>query len=606
MSQARSKKSSGPRRKQPGTRLLKLFTACFLLLFALAIGRLFTVQILRAKTLTQQAENQRTAEVVTPAQRGTIYDRQGNVLAKSVQVYNISVDPTVIGPKHTVARRLAQAFGGTEETYYTLLLRKTHYALLAKGVDPSAVTTFQKSANFASDDSTQTRSVKRSLQSLSFALDYKRVYPAGTVASQVVGFVNAEGKGVAGIEMQYNDVLQGTQGVSFSERDQAGNPIPAGIQKTITPKPGHDIILTIDSQISYYAQLKLDETVASHEATTGAVVVMDPRSGEVYAACSSPTFDPNDLKNTTNAAIRNRALVDLYEPGSTFKTLTLAGGLQGGYVTPTTSFSVPDNIQIGDHVVRDADPHPTGPMTVAQIIQRSSNVGATRIANTMGVDAFYQTLIDFGLTKDPGIDFPGSAKGYLAPKNSWSKLLLSNASFGQGVSLTPVSLCRCVSAVANGGTLITPHFLADVPSAPGLLPDWKSKGKRILDQNICKEETQILEGVVNQSGTGSTVHIPDYVVAGKSGTGQIAEPGKGYATDKYASSFVGYLPADDPQVLCLVVIFEPQKGGYYGAAVSGPTFADIISYAATQLKIPPTGNGGQNTPSGGAEVPDHD
>jgi len=581
-----------------------VLAGCFLFLFALAIARLVSVQLVQGKTLSQLAENQRITQTVTAAYRGTIYDRQGNVLAKSVLVYDVSADPTLITDKQEAADRLAQAFGGKAATYRSLLDRKDHYCLLAKKVDPSAMAAFNKSILLATDDSVSLAKLKRELQTIAFAQDYKRVYPAGTVASQIVGFVNAEDVGVAGIEMQYNSILSGTPGVSFSERDQAGNPIPSGIQKTIAPKPGHDIILTVDSQIAYYAQQQLDAAVKAHDAASGAVVVMNPKNGEIYAASSSPTFDPNNLQDTTNAAIRNSALVDLYEPGSTFKTVTLAGALQHGTVTPSTQFPVPYSLQIGDHVVRDADAHGDETMTVTDIIRQSSNVGATRIANAMGLGAFYQNLENFGLTTDPGIDFPGSSKGYLAPESSWSKILLSNASFGQGVSLTPISLSRCVSAVANGGTLITPHLLADIPGDPSAVPAWSKKSTRILSDSVSKQSTQILEGVV----TNDKLAVPGYVSAGKSGTAQIAEQGKGYVPNEYASSFIGYLPADDPQLLCLVVIFNPQKNGYFGAAVAGPVYANVLGYAAGQLSIPQTGPANQDTaaPQGQTVTPDRD
>ncbi len=596
---ARKKKASAG--KQPSQLLIKLLTGCFLLLLAVSVARLYSVQIIQGKALAQKAESQRITQTITAAQRGTIYDRQGNVLAKSVLVYDISADPTLITQRAQVADRLAQAFGGKADAYLKLLKRSGRYVVLAKKADPDAVAAFKKSALLATDDDEQTKTLKREMQTLAFAQDYKRVYPAATVASQIVGFINADGKGVAGIEMRYDNILKGMPGVSFSERDQAGNPIPAGVQKTIAPKPGHDIILTVDSEIAYYAQTQLDAAVKAHKAKTGAVVVMDPRTGEIYAAGSSPTFDPNDLKNTTNDAIRNRALVDLFEPGSTFKTVTLAGALQAKTVTPDTPFPVPYSLQIGEHVVKDADQHAEQTMTVTDIIRKSSNVGATRIADKMGADLFYKNLCAFGLDKDPGIDFPGSTKGYLAPQDSWSKILLSNASFGQGVSLTPVSLARCVSAVANGGTLVTPHLLADVPRDKTLVPDWAAQSKQILDASVSQQSTRILEGVV----TKDHLDVPGYTSAGKSGTAQIAEQGKGYVADKYASSFIGYLPADDPQLICLVVVFEPQEKSYYGAVVAGPTYANILGYSAGRLHVAPTASAGQSV-GGTAGGGDHD
>jgi len=584
MSPRRTQQGS-PARKQSSQRLIKLFTGCFLLLLALAVARLFTVQILQAKALAQKGENQRITQLSTAAQRGTIYDRSGNVLAKSVLVYDVSADPTLIHDKTAVAERLRQAFGGTSATYLDLLRRKGHYVVLARKVDTGAAAAFRKSALLAPSDSAQEKKLKEQLQTFAFSQDYKRVYPGATIAAQVVGFVNADGKGVAGIELQYDKILRGTPGVSFSERDQSGNPIPSGIQKTIAPKPGRDIILTVDSAISYYAQQKLDATVEAHGAVSGAVVVMNPKTGDLYAAASTPSFDPNNLDKVTNEAVRDRALVDLYEPGSTFKTVTLAGSLQSGAVTPQTTFSVPGSLQIGDHVVKDAEQHGVQTMSVTDIIRQSSNIGATRIAGAMGLSAYYQTLTDFGLDKDSGIDFPGSTKGYLAPQAQWTDIGLSNASFGQGISLTPVSLARCIAAAGNGGVLVTPHFLADVPGDHALTPDWAKQNKQILSASVSAEVTRILEGVV----TIDHLEVPGFVSAGKSGTAQMAEQGKGYVEGRYASSFVGYLPADDPQVLCLVVIFQPSKNGYYGASVAGPTYADILRYATSQLKITASG-----------------
>ncbi len=571
----------------PGRKAILLFTLLLLLLLVGAAIRFFDVQVLQADDLELRAKSQRTAQITTPAQRGTIYDREGNVLAQSVQVYNVIGDPLNVKHKATVAQRIAHYFKGDVAVYTKLLSRNSHYAMLVRKVDPKTVAAFKAASKSNESDTEAEAALKKEMRTVSFELDYKRAYPSGTVAAQTVGFVNAESEGVAGLELEYNSILKGTPGVTFSERDQAGNPIPAGVQKEIAAKPGRDIMLTIDSQISHYAQQRLDSAVESSESTAGAIVVMNPRNGEIYAALSSPSFNPNHLDKTTNDAISNRALVGLYEPGSTFKIVTLASALEHGTVNPNTTFNVPYSIRIGTHTVSDSHVHPTQTMSVREIIRQSSNVGTTRIATALGQRNFYDTLVDFGLSKDPGVDFPGSHKGILPKKGSWSKILLSNASFGQGVSLTPISLARCVAVPANDGVMVTPHLLADIPSDAEAVPNWKSQDKQVISEDTAHTETNILEGVMEEGGTGQTVKVPGYRVAGKTGTAQVARPGKGYVDGLYVSSFVGYLPTDDPQLLVLAVLYEPKRG-YYGADVAGPVFEDVAKYAAAQLNITPS------------------
>jgi len=573
-------------------RILFLFFALFAVFLVIAFIRILIFQTVESSALKSAAQAQRLRQTETPAARGTIYDREGEILATSVQTYDIIADPTLIPRPHQSAVLIASVIGGDVGEIEASLKKqgRKRYSIVAKKVDASSVDELERKIDAIElpdgSDSDYERELKykEGLQSLSYDLIYKRTYPCNETASQVVGFVNAENVGSAGMELQYDDILKGTPGVSFSEVDSKGNPIPSGTQKTIDAQPGKDIFLTIDKDIQFFSENELKKAVKDYKGIAGSVVVMNPKTGEIYAAASVPTFNANTYNKAKQASIRNRALTDTYEPGSTLKCLTLAGALEKGVVSSKTIFSVPGSIKVGTRTVRDSHPHGTQRMTTSQIIEESSNVGTTKIAKKLGKTGLYNTLESFGLTTRPGLDFPGAGHGWLPETKNWSDVSLSNFSFGQGVSLTPVQLARAVSGIANGGLMSTPHLLKDIPSDQSSVEKYSTV--RVISKATADKETKILEKVMTQ-GTGVGAKVKGYAVAGKTGTAQKAIPGKGYVAGKYIGSFIGYLPADDPQLLVLVVIDEP-RAGYYGSTVAGGAFARISSFSASHLGIAPS------------------
>lgn len=588
--------------KRPASRFdsatkLKLVVAFCAGLLLLAVAQIFYYQIIAGPKLAQEARDQRMRQIETPAKRGSVFDREGETLAASVQAYNIIADPTLITRPHQSAELIASCIGGDAAEYEKKLRRqgKKRYSVIAKKVDAEKVDDLKKKIAAIDlgepGDTDQSKSAYKAeknyrdgLRALAYELVYKRTYPGGSVASQVVGFVNTEDVGSAGLELYYNDLLKGTNGLSFSERDSHGNRIPAGIQRTIEAKDGNDIILTIDKDIQFFAEKELKKAVKDYKGIAGSVVVMNPKNGELYAAASYPTYDANAYNKTKPENIKNRALTDLYEPGSTMKCVTVAGALDAGAVTPKTKFSVPYSMKVGTRTIKDSHGHATQSLTTSGIIEQSSNTGTTKIAQKMGKQTLYDTFDRFGFTEKPGVDFPGSSHGWLPKPATWVDVSLSNFSFGQGVSATPVQMARAIGAIANEGVLETPHLLKDVPSNPQKVE--KLPSSRAISKEAARQTNEILTKVMTK-GTGKGVKVKGYSVAGKTGTAQKAMPKRGYVAGKYIGSFIGYLPADDPQLVVLVVIDEPKKG-YYGSTVAGGAFANIASFAGRHLDIAPS------------------
>ena len=579
----------------------------------LAGGRFFQLQVVEAAELSALAEQQRLRRIETPAQRGTIFDRTGRVLAKSVRVYTVVADPRHISDfyeayvearesreepvllsledlHHQLADYFAEKLDVPAEDLLPQFARRaasgnwSRYSILARQVSPEVRTQVNAYAEFDSSDSPEERLFKQSLRHTVWELDYKRIYPLGEIAAQVIGFVNAEGYGAAGIEMQYEDILRGTPGVSFTERDAAGNIIPAGVQRTIDVQRGSDIMLTIDAEITHVAQAELDEAVSNTRASYGSVIVMSPRTGEIYAAVSYPSFDANDFNNADQAAIRNRGLVDVLEPGSTIKPLTFAAAFDSDTIELADTFYVPNLIRVGTREISDAEVRPSEVMDITRIMAVSSNVGTTRIAQQMGGRTFYDYLHGFGITERPGLDFPGAVRGLVLSPEQWNDVSLSNFSFGQGLSMTPLQLSRAVAAIANDGVMTVPHLLRAVPDGSFEMPEHEEY--QVVSEEAARFTIETMRSVMTE-GTGQNIEVQNYDVAGKTGTAQKAREGiAGYVEGLYISSFVGFLPADDPELLITVFIDEPRTS-FFGGEVAGPPFANIATFAVGYLGLTP-------------------
>ncbi|MBN2247830.1 MAG: penicillin-binding protein 2 [Coriobacteriia bacterium] len=545
-------------------------------------GRLVYVQVVQGPEYAEAAAQQRMRDITINPERGFIYDREGEVLAESMEARTIYAVPGAVEDKAGAAAAIANAIGGSAVDYEEKLSRDSNFVYIARKVDVGQAESL--------------RSLE--IAGLGFLEDSRRVYPSNELACQVLGFVGVDDEGLSGLELYYEDLLGGSPGRLIGERDTSGRPIPGGVTYEEEAVDGEDIVLTIDKDIQYQAQVALAEAVQKWGAKAGSVIVMDPRNGEILAMASYPQFNPNRFGEADEDAFRNRAIVDTYEPGSTIKSLTAAAVIDAGLHDPASVFELPPTIDIGGRTIHESHDRAAVSWTLTDIVTQSSNVGAVKLGLSLGEEALYDYFSRFGLTEKTGVDYPGEVKGWLGAPDQWSPSSLATITFGQGVSVTPLQLTRALAAIANGGDLITPHFLkeaaVETEKAPTLVT------KRAISEETARQMRIVLTDVVHE-GTGAAAAVPGYEVAGKTGTAQKARTDgrAGYAEGKYVASFSGFLPADDPRIVIVVNIDEPSNS-IYGGTVAAPTFSRIAAYCVDHLKIPP-GEPVTSESQGGAE-----
>jgi len=532
-------------------------------------GRLVHLQVFAAPAFAQRAAAQRTRDIVLSPRRGVIYDREGEPLAVSMEARTIYAVPHSVQDVNGTAAALAKVLGGEPAEYEAKLTKDTGFVYIARKVDMERAAAVEALG----------------IEGIGLLEDSRRTYPSGELACQVLGFVGVDDAGLAGVEQYYDDVLAGSPGSLLAERDPHGRPIPGGVMRREDPVHGSGVVLTIDTDIQYQAQVQLAAAVEEWGAASGSVVVMDPRNGEILAMATVPGFDPNAFGQAEESAFRNRPVTDVFEPGSTMKSLTAAAVIDAGIHGPESVFELPPSIEVGGRRIGEAHPRPTVNWTLTDIVTNSSNVGAVKLGMALGPDALYEYLAGFGLTERTGIDYPGETVGYLPEVSQWSGSSIGNIPFGQGVSLTSVQLVRAMAAIANGGELVTPHFLLGLPDDPDATLSWPKE--RAISEEAAATTREVLKAVVTE-GTGGNAAVPGYEVAGKTGTAQKARSdGRGYESDAYIGSFVGFLPADDPQVLIFVALDEPSNA-IYGGTVAAPTFQALAEFCVSHLKIPPS------------------
>lgn len=567
----RSRRPAGASQERSArTGRFSLLLGVFLLAFGLISARLVYVHMVKGPEYAAAAAEQRTRDLEISPQRGFILDRENEVLAESIEARSIYAVPTAIADKAGTARLLAESLGGAEADYLAKLSKDTSFVYLARKVD---VDTAQRVKDLG-------------ISGLGFLEDSKRLYPSNELACQVLGFVGVDDHGLAGLELHYEKVLAGVPGRLIGERDSSGRvTIPGAVTFQEDPIDGQDIVLTIDKDIQYQTQMALQEAVEKWGAKGGSVVIMDPRNGEILAMASSPAFNPNRFGEATEAAYRNSPIVDTYEPGSTIKSFTAAAVIDSGLYGPSSMFRLPPTIRVGGRTIHESHPRATVEWSLTEIVTNSSNVGAVKLGQALGEDGLYEYFTRFGLTGKTGVDFPGEATGWLPPTDQWSASSIATIPFGQGISVTTLQLSRALAVIANGGELVTPHFLKRFPDDPAGEPAWPKE--RSVDASTCASMRTVLTDVVNE-GTGAEAAVDGYQVAGKTGTAQKARTDgqAGYATGKYVASFSGFLPAGDPRVLIVVCIDEPSNA-IYGGTVAAPTFSRLAAYCVDHLKIPP-------------------
>ncbi|HZD75263.1 MAG TPA: penicillin-binding protein 2, partial [Actinomycetota bacterium] len=395
----------------------------------------------------------------------------------------------------------------------------------------------------------------------------------------------------------------GHAGQMLLEQDPDGRPIPQG-QRSIEPaRPGSDLVLTIDQNVQYVAERALAAAVKRYQAKSGSVVVMVPRTGELLAVANVPTFDPNSFSRSSDEARKNRAVTNVYEPGSTNKVITAAAALDSGMVRPSTRITVPGVLPLcrGVHPFHDSHQHGTERLTFADVVAQSSNIGTIRVATKLGAARLAKAELDFGYGQRTGVDLPGETPGIVRPQSTWTCPDLGTNAIGQGVAVSVLQMARVYASVANGGLLVRPTLLRGTVDERGdFHASERPTPKRVLAVRTTQTLTSILEGVVREGGTGTAAALDDWTVAGKTGTAQVPDPdGGGYLPGAYVASFMGYAPAEDPRVVVAVVLDRPAKG-IYGGTVAAPVFREVAGYALRHLEVPPSAGGGD---ASGAQTP---
>jgi cell division protein FtsI (penicillin-binding protein 3) len=562
------------RRRVNGRRRLLALLVLSVLAFMAISGRLIVLQVLDAGSLDQAAARQRLTVIDLPATRGRIFDRNLNDLALSVPARAIWADPRLVKDKPRTAARLARALGVRKATLADRLASKGRFVYLARRIPKVRGDIVQR----------------MNLPGVFVEVDVARRYPSGAVAAQVLGFVDIDGHGQAGIEQQYDGLLRGHPGKIQLERDPQGRAIPQGRRSLEPAEPGTDLVLTIDQYLQYVTEQALHRAVRDHKAKAGSVVAMSPRTGEVLAMANVPTFDPNRIARSRPEARKNRAIADVFEPGSTNKTITAAAALQHGIVTPQTETIVPDNLPLcPEKTFRDSHSHAPELMSFADIVAQSSNVGTIMAARDLGADRLYKAQVDFGYGRKSGVDLPGESPGILRDAKSWYCTDLGTNAIGQGVAVTVLQMASVYATVANNGVLRSPTLLRGTVDARGHLAKASRKpGRRVLSARTAKTLSRILEGVVKEGGTGTLAALEEWRVAGKTGTARKPDNVRGgYKPGAYVGSFIGFAPAERPAVVVAVVIDEPTRG-YYGGSVAAPVFREVTSTALRRLGVVPT------------------
>ena len=541
-------------------RRIRLLLAIFVLAFGVAFLRAAWLQGVRAASFGRLASNQHSEEVTIPAARGTLYDRGGVQLAIGEQATTVYADPRTVTDPRSEAATVAKIMRLDENEVYSLLADRTRgFVYVARKADSA------RAAKLA----------RKGLPGLGFYHEERRFYPQFNLAAQVLGYAGVDNKGLAGLELSLDKQLAGRAGRERIVKDASGQAIDTITSRT--ERDGEDVYLTLDHTIQSNAQAVLRDTVRKWHAKSATAIVLDPATGAVRAMAVAPGFDANVYPKVWRVFQRNRAVTDTYEPGSTFKLVTVAGALSDRLVSPTTRFTLPYSIQVADRVVHDAEPRGTETMTVAHILSHSSNVGAITLAQKLGQQRLARWIKRFGFGKLTGIDFPGESQGIVPPEERWSGSSIGNIPIGQGIAVTPIQMASAYAAIANRGLWVRPHLVDHVgdgaPKVPGR--------RRIVTQWVARQIMAMLKNVVAE-GTGTLAEVPGYQVAGKTGTAAKPDAQGGYSDSRYVASFVGVVPASRPRLVILVSVDEPQ-GAIWGGVVAAPAFSQIAKFGLQYL-----------------------
>lgn len=552
---------------------IKCFLIAGIMLSAMLLlsARLYFLQIDQHSFFQEKADKQHLINLKKNAKRGRIVDRKYRDLAITIPCKTVYADPLFIKNSSKTATVLASLLKLNSTVLKEKFKVKKRFVYIKRKI--------------SKEESEKVRELN--LDGIFLMDDTKRVYPGGTLLSHVLGFVNIDGQGLEGVERVYNKYLSGKPGWSLGERDGFRREVVPLRHQTVPAQDGMDLVLTIDMAIQVMVESQLEQLVDQYDPMSASIIVMEPQNGELLALANYPTFDPNHAGQYKAQSRRNRAITDVFEPGSTFKPFIVAAGLNENKIhLEDVYFCENGSYQIGRHTLHDA--HSYGSLTVRRIIERSSNIGMSKIGSDIGAYQIHAYLrkLGFGKVTDVGMDAESS--GILHPTKRWSKLSISAISMGQEVAVTALQLIQGYCAFANGGYLVKPKLVKKIMGQDGriIMKDDLMEPKKVYSEEVAREISDALTGVVSETGTAPKAALNGYAIAGKTGTAQKASPSGGYAKSKYVSSFIGFLPVQNAKAVILVVVNEPKKA-HYGGTVAAPYFKEIASRLVHYMEIPP-------------------
>ena len=573
-----------------GVRRLRWTLVLFGLLMIVAVGKLVEIQVVNADSYAESGVRQRARTIDLTATRGRIYDRDGDVLATSVEAATVYADPRLFRPSTAadgsqiapgadageVAATLAPLLDRDEGWLEQRLTSDRHFVYLGRQLDH--------------DVGEQVERLE--LPGIGVLSEPRRVYPAGPLAAQTVGFTGLDGDGLQGLEARYDPVLAGRPGMLVLERAPGGLDIASGMRELVPPEVGTDLVLTLDREIQHAAEHAAAQALEEHDARGASVLVQDVGTGEVLGMASAPDYDPNERDaDEDRDTWRNRAVTDVFEPGSAQKALTIAAAVEEGLVSADTRLEVPDNLTVHGKRFTDVGEHDEEVWSVAEIMERSSNVGTIKIAQELGDQRLESYLRAFGLGSVSGLGFPGETAGLLMPHEQWWGTSLPTIAIGQGVGVTLLQLSSAYATVANAGVAVEPTLVRGTVGEDGrLTPATAPDQQQVVSGDTAAQVAAMLEDAVSgEHGTGHRASVDGHRVAGKTGTARKPSDGELGYSDQYVATFVGFAPVDDPRVVVAVMIDEPEP--IYGGVVAAPVFAEVMGSALRSLRVPPDSAG---------------
>jgi cell division protein FtsI (penicillin-binding protein 3) len=552
---------------------VRLVGIAFVVIFGLLVAKAFQLQVLGQEKWQKRAELQHQRIIPLIPERGTIYDRNGEELAISLEVDSVFVEARKISDPAQTARALARVLGLPQNSISSKIQSSRNFAWIKRQVSPR--------------ESEAVRAL--ALEGVGTIKEHRRFYPNAEIAAQIVGFTGLDPDGLEGLELKYNNLLLGQGGFLVTERDALGRGMGSGGAVVRQGQGGHHLHLTVDRNLQYIAEKELAQGVAKARAKGGTVVILDPHSGEVLAMASNPDFNPNAFQKYKPAQWRNRALSDAFEPGSTFKIFLMAAALNENIIRTTDRiYCEKGSFRVGGRTIHDIRPHET--LSVPEILKVSSNIGSAKIGKALSRDRYHRYITAFGFGAPTGIELPGEAVGMVRRPAEWFEIDLAAISFGQGVSVTPLQLAVATAAIANGGRLMSPYLVERVVDPAGRVVERRTPQtvRQVISQETARQVREMMVYSLGEGSSGSRANIPGFRAGGKTGTAQkVDRVTGGYSADKRLASFVGFAPAEDPRLVILVMIDEPQ-GQVFGGLVAAPVFASIAGQALRHLQVRPT------------------